>query len=56
MAYLQKPYKPDQTPVKVEILHPIWVNGKPREVGDVVEMGRQDAIDIASLKRIKILS
>ncbi len=44
------------TPVRVEVLRSMWVDGVRREPGDVVELPRDRAIDAASVGRVRILT
>lgn len=57
MAFLQifREYKPDMTPTDIEVTHPCFIHGIPRQVGDRVTVGKQDAIDLASMKRAKLV-
>ncbi len=55
MSNLHRHYKQDATPTKVEIIVPCWIHGEPRKIGEKVTVGRQDAIDLRSMGRVKIL-
>ena len=50
--YMDVGIKQDVTPTKVRIITPCWIHGQPRKVDEVVVVGRQDAIDLRSMKRV----
>ena len=40
---------------EVKLIKPIWVGGKPREVGDVVELESAQAVYLQGLERVEII-
>lgn len=44
-------YKQDQTPTEVEVIRACWIHGVPRKVGEIVTVGKQDAIYLCAMKR-----
>ncbi len=53
--YLNIDPKQDTTPTKVKVTFPCWIHGEPRKIDDEVVVGRQDAIDLQSMKRAVIV-
>lgn len=40
---------------EVKLLKPIWVGGKPREAGEVVELDTAQAVYLQGLERVEII-
>ena len=40
---------------EVKLLKPIWVGGKPREAGEVVELDHAQAVYLEGLERVEII-
>ena len=40
---------------EVKLLKPIWVGGKPREAGEVVELDYAQAVYLQGLERVEII-
>lgn len=57
MSFYEKPreWKPDLTPVRLEITRPCLIECRRVEVGEVVTIARQDALQVVDLKRGRIL-
>lgn len=48
-------YKQDQTPTEVEVIYPCWIHGVQRKVGEIVTVGKQDAIYLCAMKRAELV-
>jgi hypothetical protein len=57
MAFMQRfrEWTPDMTPTDIEVTHPCFIHGIPRQVGDRVTVGKQDATDLTLMKRAKLV-
>lgn len=51
----QKEWEPDLTPTAIEVTHPCWIGGDQRAIGDLLTIGKQDAVDLAALGRAVII-
>ncbi|MGE5534963.1 MAG: hypothetical protein ACM3W7_05555 [Acidobacteriota bacterium] len=58
MAILRKTITNDPAllaPVRVRVLRPFYVGGKPMKIGDHITLARHDATSLAALKRVLLL-
>lgn len=57
MAFYERitDWKPNLTPTMIEITRPCMISGQRREVGEVMSVSYQDALQVADLKRCKII-
>lgn len=47
--------KQDQTPTAIEVTYPCWIGGEQRAIGDLLTIGKQDAVDLAQMGRAVII-
>lgn len=57
MAFYERiaDWEPNLTPTRIEITQPCMIGGQRREVGEVMSVPYQDALQVMDLKRCKII-